>query len=101
MIHETKLTRLQYNDDAQGVKWGEADYPIAQAAMRHEAEMMQAHPSMLGFLVGSDYWPNDRATDIYLEALKDMVWKNPIIASASKRGYPKALGPSGMKMDGP
>lgn len=97
----TKLTKSQYNDEADGVKWGEADYPIAQAAMLHEAEMMQAHPSMLGFLVGSDFWPNDRATDIYLEALKDMDWENPIIASASKRGYPEALGPSGMKMDGP
>lgn len=99
--HLTELTESQYNDDAQGVKWGESDYPIAQAAMLHEAEMMQAHPSMLGFLVGSDYWPNDRATEVYLDALKDMDWKNPIIASASKRGYPKALGPSGMKMDGP
>lgn len=96
-----QLTESQYNDDAQGVKWGESDYPIAQAAMLHEAEMMQAHPSMLGFLVGSDYWPNDRATEVYLDALKDMDWKNPIIASASKRGYPEALGPSGMKMDGP
>jgi exo-1,4-beta-D-glucosaminidase len=95
------LTGSQYNDDAQGVKWGEPDYAIAQAAMLHEAEMMQAHPSMLGFLVGSDYWPNDRATEVYLDALKDMDWKNPIIASASKRGYPEALGPSGMKMDGP
>lgn len=99
--HKKQLTRLQYNNDAQGVKWGESDYPIAQAAMLHEAEMMQAHPSMLGFLVGSDYWPNDRATEVYLDALKDMDWKNPIIASASKRGYPEALGPSGMKMDGP
>lgn len=63
--------------------------------------MMQSHPSMLGFLVGSDYWPNDQATEGYLDALKDMNWPNPIIASASKRGYPEALGPSGMKMDGP
>ncbi|EPS26344.1 putative exo-beta-glucosaminidase [Penicillium oxalicum 114-2] len=91
----------EYNDEANGVKWGNADYPVAQAAMLHEAEMMQAHPSMLGFLVGSDFWPNDRATKIYLEALRQMNWNNPVIASASKRGYPDALGPSGMKMDGP
>ncbi|KAJ5152597.1 Exo-beta-D-glucosaminidase [Penicillium canariense] len=91
----------EYNDDAAGAKWGESDYPIARAAMLHEAEMMQAHPSMLGFLVGSDYWPNDRATEVYLAALKEMDWENPVIASASMRGYPEALGPSGMKMDGP
>lgn len=63
--------------------------------------MMQPHPSMLGFLVGSDYWPNNKAAKIYMDALREMDWKNPIISSASTRGYPKALGPSGMKMDGP
>lgn len=69
--------------------------------MLHEAAMMQTHPSMLAFLVGSDYWPNDRATQIYVDAMHKMDWPNPIIASASKRGYPELLGPSGMKMDGP
>ncbi|KAJ5163941.1 Glycoside hydrolase family 2 immunoglobulin-like beta-sandwich [Penicillium coprophilum] len=91
----------EYNDEADGVKWEQADYPVAKASMLHEAEMMQSHASMLGFLVGSDFWPNDEATKIYLDALKAMDWPNPIIASASKRGYPDALGPSGMKMDGP
>ncbi|CAI7616421.1 unnamed protein product [Penicillium crustosum] len=90
-----------YNDEADGVKWGKADYPVAKAAMLHEAEMMQSHASMLGFLVGSDFWPNEQAAETYLDALKVMDWPNPIIASASKRGYPEALGPSGMKMDGP
>ncbi|KAF9238189.1 CAZyme family GH2 [Penicillium roqueforti] len=91
----------KYNDEADGVKWGKSDYPVVKAAMLHEAEMMQSHASMLGFLVGSDFWPNIQATEIYLDALKVMDWPNPIIASASKRGYPEALGPSGMKMDGP
>lgn len=63
--------------------------------------MMQPHPSMLGFLLGSNYWPNDHATKIFMDALKYMDWRNPVIASASKRGYPKALGSSGMKMNGP
>jgi exo-1,4-beta-D-glucosaminidase len=90
-----------YNNDPDGVKWGESDYPIARASMLHEAEMMQAHPSMLGFLVGSDYWPNEQATSVYLDALMEMDWRNPVIASASMRGFPEALGPSGMKMDGP
>ncbi|KAJ5151583.1 hypothetical protein N7492_009878 [Penicillium capsulatum] len=91
----------EYNHDASGVKWGESDYIAAAAAMRHDAEMMQAHPSILGFLLGSDYWPNDRATDVFLNVLGEMDWDTPVIASASKRGYPKALGPSGMKMEGP
>ncbi|KAJ5652926.1 hypothetical protein N7507_010352 [Penicillium longicatenatum] len=90
-----------YNNDADGAKWEESDYRVARASMLHEAEMVQAHPSILGFLVGSDYWPNDKATKVYIEALHQKDWYLPIIASASKRGYPEALGPSGMKMSGP
>ncbi|KAJ5949785.1 hypothetical protein N7454_001369 [Penicillium verhagenii] len=57
-----KWEAWEYNGDNDGVKWEESDYPIAQAAMLHEAQMMQPHPSLLGFLIGSDYWPNDHAT---------------------------------------
>ncbi|KAJ5633431.1 Glycoside hydrolasefamily 2N-terminal [Penicillium lividum] len=96
-----KWEAWNYNNDTDGVEWNESDYSIAHAAMIHEAEMMQPHPSLLGFLVGSDYWPNDHATEVFLDALHEMDWNLPIIASASKRGFPKALGPSGMKMNGP
>ena len=82
----------EHHPDADGVKWRQPDYPIARASMLHEAEMMQAHPSMLGFLVGSDYWPIDLATETYMGALKEMDWRNPVIASASMRGFPEALG---------
>lgn len=82
-------------------RWGENDYATANSSMRHEAAMMQAHPSVLGFLIGSDLWPDEKATSIYLKALRDSHWNAPIIAAASKRGYPKSLDPSGLKMDGP
>ncbi|OAA49213.1 Glycoside hydrolase [Cordyceps fumosorosea ARSEF 2679] len=81
--------------------WTDADYGIANASMAHEAAVMQAHPSTLGWLVGSDYWPDDRATDLYADALEAGSWRAPVLASASKRGFPKRLGPGGMKMDGP
>ncbi|OAA51424.1 exo-beta-D-glucosaminidase [Metarhizium rileyi] len=98
----SKWEAWSYNTDINpNVAWSDDDYDTANATMRHEAGMMQPHPSMLGFLVGSDFWPNDRATKIYVDALKDAYWQTPIIASASKRGYPALLGPSGMKMDGP
>ncbi|KAG5208097.1 Exo-beta-D-glucosaminidase [Trichophyton interdigitale] len=91
----------KYNTEGFGRPWTDVDYPIANSSMLHEAAMMQTHPSMLAFLVGSDYWPNDQATDIYVDALKRMDWNAAIISSAAKRGFPKLLGPSGMKMDGP
>ncbi|TPX17929.1 uncharacterized protein E0L32_011992 [Thyridium curvatum] len=99
-----KFEAWKYNEDLPvnpPAVWSDADYDIAKAQMLHEAAMMQNHPSMLAFLVGSDYWPDDRATAIYVDAAKAADLDVPIIASASKRSYPKALGPSGMKMDGP
>lgn len=70
--------------------------------MLHEATQMQPHPSILAFLVGSDFWPNLTATETYLSALRQTDWHAPIIASASQRGHPAPLLPdSGMKMSGP
>ncbi|KAI0125843.1 glycoside hydrolase family 2 protein [Xylariales sp. AK1849] len=91
-----------YNEElAVKVEWSQGDYVTANSSMRHEAAMLQTHPSVLAYLVGSDYWPDDQATAIYVQAFKDLNWQAPIIASAAKRSYPKLLGPSGMKMDGP
>ncbi|RWA08102.1 hypothetical protein EKO27_g7017 [Xylaria grammica] len=97
-----KWEAWSYNEDlAVKSEWAEKDYVIANASIKHEALMQQNHPSMLGYLVGSDYWPNDRAAAIYDSAIEEAGWQIPVIASASKRGYPEILGPSGMKMEGP
>ncbi|EED19150.1 glycosyl hydrolase, putative [Talaromyces stipitatus ATCC 10500] len=91
-----------YNTDVPDyVRFTEHDYWIANYSMLHEASMMQTHPSVLAFLVGSDYWPNDRAASIYVNALKSWDWLNPIVASAGELGFPEILGSSGVKMDGP
>ncbi|KAK3988703.1 hypothetical protein QBC44DRAFT_359738 [Cladorrhinum sp. PSN332] len=81
--------------------WSADDYRVANESMLHEAAMLQTHPSVLTYLIGSDYWTDDRATPIYLNALKALDWQTPIIGSASKRGYSALTGPSGMKMEGP
>ncbi|KAF1941034.1 hypothetical protein EJ02DRAFT_503719 [Clathrospora elynae] len=87
-----KWEAWSYNDEGSGKLWSDADYEVAKLEMRHEAQMMQSHASMLGFLVGIDFWPADRATAIYIEALKASNWDIPIIASASQRGSPEQLG---------
>ena len=78
-----------YNQDADGIKWVDVDYDTADKQMNHEAYMMQGHASMLAFLVGSDYWPDNRAAKIYVDNLKELDWDVPIIASAGKLGYPE------------
>ncbi|KAI0383734.1 glycoside hydrolase family 2 protein [Hypomontagnella monticulosa] len=91
-----------YNEDlAVKSEWTNGDYAIANKSMLHEALMQQGHPSVLGYLVGSDYWPDDKAAEMYYYSLQAGDWQMPIIASASERGYPKILGPSGLKMAGP
>ncbi|KAJ4298805.1 hypothetical protein N0V88_003840 [Collariella sp. IMI 366227] len=81
--------------------WTDEDYTIAHESMLHEAAMLQSHPSVLTYLIGSDYWPDERATSLYLSAFKSVDWQTPIIGSASKRGFSPQTGPSGMKMEGP
>ncbi|KAF1928302.1 glycoside hydrolase family 2 protein [Didymella exigua CBS 183.55] len=90
-----------YNEEKSGEEWNDEDYDTAAKSMAHEANMMQNHPSVLGFLIGSDYWPDNRATDLYVNTLGGYNWTTPIIASASQNGYSERLGNGGMKMTGP
>ncbi|PYH49860.1 putative glycosyl hydrolase [Aspergillus saccharolyticus JOP 1030-1] len=96
-----KWEAWEYNPDSEARQWTSTDYTTAYHQMYHESAYLQTHPSLLGFILGSDYWPNEHATAQFLSALEQTNWTNPIIASASGRGSPPALGPSGMKMLGP
>ncbi|KAK4501758.1 hypothetical protein PRZ48_007567 [Zasmidium cellare] len=92
-----------YNDDVTDAPyWNENDYQTAGQSMKYEVGALQGHASLLAYLVGSDYWPNQRAAKMYVDTLREGDWDVPIIASAAKRGYPEGiLPPSGFKMDGP
>ena len=99
-----KWESWSYNDELSVSPvpvWDENDYETANASMLHEAAVLQPHPSILGYLIGSDYWPDNRATELYLAALEGVNWQAGIVASAGKLGYPNQTGPGGMKMNGP
>ncbi|ESA41814.1 exo-beta-D-glucosaminidase, variant [Neurospora crassa OR74A] len=81
--------------------WSEDDYNIANASMFHEAGMLQTHPSILGYLIGSDYWPDSKAAPMYINTLRLQDWQTPVLSSASKRGFPSFMGSPGLKMEGP
>ncbi|MGW2744048.1 glycoside hydrolase family 2 protein [Streptomyces sp. NPDC001450] len=83
-----------------GDEWTAADYPIAKASMAAEAARLRDHPSVISFLIGSDYAPDATIEKNYLDALKAADWPNPVVSSASDRSSPQ-LGSSGMKMSGP
>lgn len=76
------------------------DRRIAQESMRSEALRIGSHPSVIGFLIGSDKAPPADLEQAYLEALHAADWDLPVIAAAGGLSG-AATGPSGMKMLGP
>ncbi|MFE9452798.1 exo-beta-D-glucosaminidase [Streptomyces sp. NPDC006739] len=88
------------NGDEKGDKWTDADYPVASASMAAEAARLRDHPSVISFLVGSDFAPDAKIEKTYLDALKAADWTAPVVAAASDKSAPR-LGGSGMKMTGP
>ncbi|CDR03661.1 glycoside hydrolase family 2 protein [Streptomyces iranensis] len=90
----------QVNGDETGEKWTPADYPVAKDSMAAEAARLRDHPSVISFLIGSDFAPDATIEKNYLDALKAADWPNPVIPAASAKSSPQ-LGKSGMKMTGP
>jgi exo-1,4-beta-D-glucosaminidase len=90
----------QVNGSEPGDTWTTADYPIAKASMTGEAERLRNHPSVISFLIGSDFAPNATIEKGYLDALAAADWPTPIVSAASAKSSPQ-LGQSGMKMNGP
>ncbi|MFJ5309340.1 glycosyl hydrolase 2 galactose-binding domain-containing protein [Streptomyces sp. NPDC088350] len=90
----------QVNGDETGDKWTAADYPVAKASMAAEAARLRDHPSVISFLIGSDFAPDATIEKTYLDALKAADWNTPVVAAASDNSAPIS-GSSGMKMTGP
>ncbi|MCX5276763.1 glycoside hydrolase family 2 protein [Streptomyces virginiae] len=90
----------QVNPTGTGEKWNTADRLTARASMAAEAARLRDHPSILSFLIGSDFAPDAQTERDYLDALRAADWPTPVIPAAS--AVTTALsGPSGMRMTGP
>jgi exo-1,4-beta-D-glucosaminidase len=83
-----------------GAPWDAADGKVAQASMASEARLLRNHPSVIGFLIGSDNAPPPALAKMYVDTLKAEDWTVPIIAAAVDQATAQT-GPSGMKMTGP
>ncbi len=83
-----------------GEPWDAADEQVAAASMASEARLLRNHPSVIGFMIGSDNAPPPRIAAMYVDTLHAEDWPLPIIAAAVPQGTTQT-GPSGMKMDGP
>ena len=83
-----------------GEPWTQADFRVAEASMASEARLLRNHPSVIGFLIGSDQAPPPALSKLYTDALHAADWSLPVIAAAVPQGTAET-GPSGMKMEGP
>jgi exo-1,4-beta-D-glucosaminidase len=83
-----------------GAPWSAADMEVAEDSMASEARLLRNHPSVIGFLIGSDNPPPPAVSKMYVDALHAADWPLPIISAAVPKGTAEA-GPSGLKMDGP
>ncbi|MFG2146952.1 exo-beta-D-glucosaminidase [Streptomyces sp. NPDC048696] len=90
----------QVNGSEPGDKWTAADYPVAKASMAAEAARLRDHPSVISFLIGSDFAPDKTIEKTYVDALTAADWATPVVAAASDNSAP-ITGSSGMKMTGP
>lgn len=83
-----------------GEPWTAADMKVARESMASEARLLRNHPSVIGFLIGSDNVPPAAIGTLYVDALRAEGWTLPIVSAATEEAGPPA-GPSGMKMAGP
>jgi exo-1,4-beta-D-glucosaminidase len=83
-----------------GEPWDATDEKVAAASMASEARLLRNHPSVIGFLIGSDNAPPAAISKMYVDTLHAEDWPLPIIAAAVD-GATAETGPSGMKMAGP
>ncbi len=83
-----------------GEPWSTADFRVAEQSMASEARLLRNHPSVIGFLIGSDNAPPAPLAKLYTDTLRAEDWSLPIIAAAVPQATADT-GPSGMKMEGP
>ncbi len=83
-----------------GAPWDDGDRKVAAASMASEARLLRSHPSVIGFMIGSDNAPPPAISKLYVDTLREARWPLPIIAAAVPQGTAET-GPSGMKMEGP
>lgn len=90
----------EVNGTEAGERWDDSDYPVARASMAAEAARLRHHPSVISFLIGSDFAPNEEIERGYVDALRAADWPVPVVPAASDASAP-ITGRSGMRMTGP
>jgi exo-1,4-beta-D-glucosaminidase len=80
--------------------WSSDDLNIAAASLESQMLRLRSHPSLLGWMYGSDNPPPAEVENRYREVIPKVQWPNPVMSSASATPT-SVTGVSGVKMTGP
>ena len=81
-------------------EWKPETHPVAVESLRSQLLRLRPHPSLLVWLYGSDGPPPAEVEKEYLQVIKETLWPNPTLSSASAQPA-DVTGISGVKMSGP
>src|SRR5258708_27571500 len=82
-----------------GEPWDTSDEKVAAASMASEARLLRNHPSVIGFLIGSDNAPPAAIAKMYVDTFHAEDWSLPINAAAV-HGATAETRPPGMNIAG-
>jgi exo-1,4-beta-D-glucosaminidase len=80
-------------------RWDETVNKISDISVKSQIRKLSPHPSVIIFILGSDYHPNDDIEKRWRKIFLEEKWPNEILSSAARyalEGYP-----TGVKMSGP
>jgi exo-1,4-beta-D-glucosaminidase len=80
--------------------WDAEDGVVSVESLRDQLRRLQAHPSVVDWMYGSDNPPPPKVERVYLDIIKEVEWPNPYHSSATAKPTELA-GPTGVKMTGP
>jgi exo-1,4-beta-D-glucosaminidase len=81
-------------------EWSTEDIHAAAASLESQMLRLRSHPSVLGWIYGSDNPPPAEVEHQYAEVITQTQWPNPVISSASATPTTSTAA-SGVKMPGP
>jgi len=81
-------------------KWDAEDHRVAPASLHDQILRLRNHPSVMGWMNGSDAPPPAKVERAYLDVLNELEWSKPVLSNATDTPGPES-GPSGVKMRGP
>ena len=81
-------------------KWTEDVHKLSDVSVRSQIRKLSPHPSVIIFILGSDYGPTNGVEERWRQIFEEEKWPNQILSSAAASKSSDEY-PTGVKMSGP